>query len=78
MKRILPILLCIILCFSFAVYVNTINQKSPVNNIPTETTVEETTEEIVITPADDISKENDKTLIIETETAAVDETASER
>lgn len=78
MKRILPILLCIILCLSFAIYVNTINQKSPVNDIPTETTVEETTEEIVITPADDISKENDKTLIIETETAAVDETASER
>lgn len=74
MKRILPILLCIILCLSFAVYANTTNQKSPVNDIPTETTVEE----LIITPMDDILKENDKTLIIETETAAVEETASER
>lgn len=72
MKRILLILLCIILCLSFAVYANTTNQKSPVNDIPTETTVEE----LIITPADDIPKENDKTLIIET--AAVEETAPER
>lgn len=76
MKRILPILLYIILCLSFAVYANTTNQKSPVNDIPTGTTVEETIEELIITPADDIPKENDKTLIIET--AAIEEIASER
>ena len=67
MKRILPIL-----CLSFAVYANTTNQKSPVNDILIESTIEE----LIITPSDDIPKENDKTLIIET--AAVEETAPER
>jgi hypothetical protein len=76
MKRIFTVLLCLIvyvvLCYGYMAHAMT-----PADNIPIETVVEETIEELIISPADDIPKATNMEVETETETS-VEETIPEK
>lgn len=76
MKRVFTVLLClityIVLCCSYMVHAMT-----PADNIPIETTVEETIEELIISPADDIPKATNMEVETETETSVEETTIEE-